>query len=98
MKEGGDDGIGVQVEVGQVDGGFKGVSDVGFAGLAGLTSVAVVGVSVCLLDQEGLVLGKVGGNAVEEGFNFGGNYPMWCSRTPWKNPGGLDAAHSTPLG
>mgnify|MGYP003715854593 CR=1 FL=1 len=69
MEQRGDDGVGVQVEVGEEEGGFQGVGDVRLAGFPGLPSVAFVGVDVCLPHKFGAVLGQVSADPLDKGLS-----------------------------
>jgi hypothetical protein len=83
VEQGGHDGVGVQVEVGQEDGGLQGMDDVGLARLAGLALVALMGVGVGLLNAGRLIRRQVETYPVQEGLNFRGSYPI--SASPWEH-------------
>ena len=59
MEQSGDNGVGVEAEVGEEEGGFQGVGDVGLAGFSHLPYVAFVGVAVCLPHESAAFLGQV---------------------------------------
>jgi len=67
------------VEVGQEEGSFQGMGDVGLAGLALLSLMTLLGKDVGLRYQLLRVVGQVVGYLVNQGLSVGDSYPM---RTP----------------
>ena len=59
VKQGRGDGLFVQSQVGEVEGDFQGVGDVGFAGLPQLPVVGTVCEGIGVFDEAGGVLGQV---------------------------------------
>ena len=74
MEECGADGVNVEVEVGEEEGGLEGVGDIGFAGPPHLSIVALFGEVVGPPDGFDGVFGEITGDPVNEDIGVGRGY------------------------
>ena len=76
MEQGGDDGVVIQVKVGQEQSGFQGMGDIGLTGQPHLALVALFRKGVSLADELRRIQGQITGYPVNQGCGAGGSYPM----------------------